>query len=182
MRRRAFIRKDLHEPETHSSSIPQPDPRGGRSSPRWRAPAALAHGFRAGDIAIGHPFATPSLPGTSNGAAYFASLENTGAAPDRLVRATTPAAARVELHTMNVDAQGVMRMREIDGIALAPKEKIQMRPGSGMHLMLMGLKEPLKAGASFPMTLQFERAGSVEVSVKVETPKTGDAPAGPHKH
>ena len=54
---------------------------------------------------------------------------------------------------MAVDAQGVMRMREIDGIALAPKAKVQMRPGTGLHLMLVGLKEPLKEGATFPMTL-----------------------------
>ena len=143
---------------------------------------AIAHGFSAGDIAIGHPFATPSLPGTSNGAAYFARLENNGATADRLLRASTPAASRVELHTMKVDAQGVMRMREIDGIALAPKAKIQMRPGSGMHLMLIGLKAPLQAGTSFPMTLVFERAGSVEVSVTVEALKAADPPAVQHTH
>ena len=72
---------------------------------------------------------------------------------------------------MAVDAQGVMRMREIDGIALAPKAKLQMRPGTGMHLMLIGLKEPLKEGATFPMTLQFERAGTVEVNVVVQAPQ-----------
>jgi copper(I)-binding protein len=144
--------------------------------------AAAGHSFNAGDIAIGHPFAAPSLAGTSNGAAYLASIENKGGGPDRLVRASTPAAERVELHTMNLDPQGVMRMREIDAIALAPKAKIQMRPGSGMHLMLIGLKAPLKAGSSFPMTLQFERAGSVEVSVSVEAPKAADAPAGHQKH
>lgn len=143
--------------------------------------AASAHGSRAGDIAIGHPFATPSLAGTTTGAAYFAMIENTGATADKLVRASTPAAARVEIHTMAVDAQGVMRMREIDGIALEPKAKIRMRPGMGLHLMLVGLKEPLKEGASFPMTLQFERGGSVEVKVVVQAVKAGDAP-GAHSH
>ena len=69
---------------------------------------------------------------------------------------------------MAVDAQGVMRMREIDGIALAPNARVAMRPGSGMHLMLMGLKAPLKEGARFPMTLEFERAGKVEVEVVVQ--------------
>ncbi len=133
--------------------------------------AAAAHGSNVGDIAIGHPFATPSLAGTTTGAAYFATLENTGASADKLVRASTPMAARVEIHTMAVDAQGVMRMREIDGIALAPKAKLQMRPGMGMHLMLVGLKEPLKEGATFPMTLVFERAGTVEVKVVVQTPR-----------
>ena len=142
---------------------------------------AAAHGASVGDIAIGHPYATPSIPGTSNGAAYLASIENKGAVADRLVRASTPAAARVELHTMAVDAQGVMRMREVDGIALAPKAKVQMKPGSGLHLMLIGLKEPLKEDATFPMTLEFERAGKVEVKVIVGQPKPGGAAEG-HMH
>ena len=141
-----------------------------------------AHGASVGDIAIGHPYATPSLPGTSNGAAYLASIENKGAVADRLVRASTPVASRVELHTMAVDAQGVMRMREIDGIALAPKAKVQMKPGSGLHLMLVGLKEPLKEDASFPLTLEFERAGKVEVKVIVGPPKPPAAAASGHMH
>ncbi len=141
-----------------------------------------AHGADVGDIAIGHPYATPSIPGTSNGAAYLASIENKGAVADRLVRASTPAASRVELHTMAVDAQGVMRMREIDGIALAPKAKVQMKPGAGLHMMLIGLKEPLKEDASFPMTLEFERAGKVEVKVIVGRPKPAEAAGDGHMH
>jgi periplasmic copper chaperone A len=143
---------------------------------------ALAHGAKVGDIAIEHPFAAPSLAGTANGAAYFATLENTGSAGDRLLRATTPAASRVELHTMAVDAQGVMRMREVDGVALAPHTKIEMRPGSGMHLMLIGLKEPLKEGSSFPMTLQFERAGTIEVKIVVQASKPREGASAPHSH
>lgn len=144
--------------------------------------AAAAHGAKVGDIAIGHPYATPSIAGSPNGAAYLASVENKGAVSDRLVRASTPAAARVEIHTMNVDAQGVMRMREIEGIALAPKEKVQMKPGVGLHLMLIGLKEPLKEDATFPMTLEFERAGKVEVKVIVGQPKPARGAASGHMH
>ena len=132
-----------------------------------------AHGAKVGDIDIRHPYATPSIAGVANGVAYFRSLENTGDVADRLVRASTPAAARVELHTMSLDAQGVMRMREVDAIPLAPGAKVTMRPGSGFHLMLMELKAPLAEGDSFPMTLQFERAGSVEVKVVVDRPKPG---------
>ena len=131
------------------------------------AGAAFAHGATVGDIEIGHPYAKPSLPGTTNGAAYFATLENTGNSADRLLRASTPMATRVELHTMAVDAQGVMRMREIDGIALAPHAKIQMRPGSGMHLMLIGLKEPLNEGQIVPLTLTFDGGGTVRVDAVV---------------
>ena len=143
---------------------------------------AAAHGAKVGDIDIEHPFATPSLAGTRNGAAYFGALENTGAVGDRLLRASTPAAARVELHTMAVDAQGVMRMREVDGIALPAKSKVQMRPGGAMHLMLINLKAPLKSGSRFPMTLQFERAGPVEVEVVVEAPTAPAAAASMHMH
>jgi copper(I)-binding protein len=160
---------------------------------RWRhgvaaALAAIALGpgvardASAGDIEITHPFATPSLPGTTTGAAYFSTLENIGTRPDRLVRAATPVAARVELHTMSVDAQGVMRMREVDAIALAPKASISMRPGAGFHLMLIGLKQPLKEGETFPMSLQFEHAGPVEVKVVVQAPRAADAMPGMHTH
>jgi copper(I)-binding protein len=57
-----------------------------------------------------------------------------------------------------------------------------MRSGSGMHLMLIGLKAPLKEGDSFPMTLQFERAGTVEVKVIVDRPKPGGAAPEGHMH
>ena len=155
------------------------------------APAALfalvsigiahAHGSSAGDVSIGHPYATPSVPGARNGAAYIATLENSGKQPDRLLRASTPVAARTELHTMSMDA-GVMRMREVDAIAIAPGTPIKMRPGQGFHFMLMDLKQPLKEGDTFPMTLEFERGGKVEVKVVVQVPKAQPADAAEHKH
>jgi copper(I)-binding protein len=62
----------------------------------------------------------------------------------------------------------VMKMREVDGVDLPPNSKVAMQPGDGYHIMLMGLKKPLAAGDKFPMTLRFEKAGKVDVSVKVE--------------
>jgi copper(I)-binding protein len=141
---------------------------------------AAAHDFSVGNVEITHPFATPSVPGASVGAAYFATLENNGAQPDKLVHASTPVAASVEMHTMSVDAQGVMRMREVDGIALGAKASIKMRPGMGFHLMLVGLKKPLKEGDTFPMSLQFEHAGKVDVKVYVQTPRAEGGMAGMH--
>ena len=140
-----------------------------------------AHDHKAGAVRIGHPFATPSLAGTSNGAAYIATLENTGSKPDRLLRASTPVAARVELHTMALDAGGVMRMREVGELALAPKAPVRMRPGQGHHLMLIGLKRPLKEGETFPLTLEFEHGGKVEAKVVVQLPRADAMPPG-HKH
>ena len=111
------------------------------------------------------------LPGATIGAAYVAALENNGAEPDKLLHATTPVAASVEMHSMAVDAQGVMRMREVEGIVIAPKAVLKMRPGMGYHMMLVGMKKPLKEGDTFPMSLQFERAGKVDVKVYVQTPR-----------
>jgi copper(I)-binding protein len=144
--------------------------------------AALAHGSSAGDVDIVHPYATPSLPGSSNGVAYVATLENTGKQPDRLLRVSTPVAARAEIHTMSLDADGVMRMREVDAIAIAPGAPIKMRPGMGFHFMLMGLKQALKQGDSFPMTMEFERGGKVQVKVVVQVPKARPDDMAEHKH
>ena len=143
---------------------------------------AQAHGGRAGDIEITHPYATPTPPGAVNGAAYIATLTNTGQQADRLLRVATPIAQRAELHTMTVDAGGVMRMRELTEMPLAPGAAVKMRPGEGLHFMLIGLKQPLKAGDSFPLTLEFERGGKTEVKVVVQVPKARGDEMGEHKH
>ncbi len=145
--------------------------------------AAHAHGGRAGDVEIAHPFATPTPPGAVNGAAYVFALRNTGTQPDRLLRVATPIAQRAEIHSMSIDAGGIMRMREVTDIPLAPGASVAMRPGDGFHFMLIGVKQPLKAGDSFPMTMEFERGGRTEVKVVVQVPKprAGEA-AGEHKH
>jgi hypothetical protein len=146
------------------------------------APYAAAHGAAVGDIRIEHPFATPTPPGVMVGAAYLAKVENTGSRADRLLGATSPAAGQVQMHTMTVDAGGVMRMREAPALDLAPGAAIRMRPGAGLHLMLMDLKRPLKVGDSFPLTLQFEHAGKVEVKVIVQQPVPGAAATDSHPH
>lgn len=107
--------------------------------------------------------ATP--PGAKTGAAYL-TLVNEGDAPDRLVAAAAPVAARVELHAMEMTG-GVMRMRPLpDGIALPPGETVTLGPG-GTHLMLMGLESPLAEGGRFPLELTFERAGRQTVEVRI---------------
>ena len=160
---------------------------------RWHAVLALgigatlslsapAHDFRAGDVRIGHPYATPSVAGASSGAAYIATLENTGSRPDRLLRASTPVAGHVEMHTMSVDASGVMRMRMLDDVAVVPDQPIKMRPGQGMHFMLTELKQALTEGQTFPMTMEFERGGKVEVKVVVQVPRVRPDEASARTH
>jgi copper(I)-binding protein len=74
--------------------------------------------------------------------------------------------------------QSVMRMRAIAGIEIKPGATITLQPGS-YHVMLMGLKRPLAVGDKFPLTLTFEKAGSVEVTVEIEAVGTS---THDHKH
>jgi periplasmic copper chaperone A len=147
---------------------------------------AQAHGGHAGDIEIEHPFATPTPPGAVNGAAYVVSLENSGKSADKLLKVSTPVAQRAEIHSMAVDAGGVMRMREVDGIDIAPGATVKMKPGDGYHFMLIGLKQPLKEGDSFPLTMEFAHGGKTEVKVIVQVPKAhgvgGMDAMADHKH
>ncbi len=140
-----------------------------------------AHGVKAGDLAIDHPYATPTRPGMTTGAVYFRAIKNNGTEPDRLLSARTPAAATVELHRMEMDGD-VMRMRAVPAVELPAKTEVRLRHGTpnGHHLMLLGLKAPLKDGDRFPVTLTFQRAGEREVMVWVQTPREGAQQV--HKH
>ena len=139
--------------------------------------AVHAAGYRAGNISITNAHARPTVPGQPGGAAYL-TLENTGSSADRLVSVISPAAQSAGIHTMRMDGD-IMRMREAGELPLAPAAKVEMKPGMGYHIMLNGLKQPLQAGATFPMTLNFEKAGKVEVSVAVDGKEA--KPAG-HAH
>ena len=101
-----------------------------------------------------------------SGGAYL-TLENRGSAADRLLEVSSPVAASAQIHTMSMEGD-VMRMREVGALDLAPATKVDMKPGAGYHIMLVGLKQPLQAGDKFPMTLNFEKAGKIEVSVTVD--------------
>lgn len=137
------------------------------------AAPAVAHDYMQGDIHILKPWSRPLPPVSANGAAYM-TLMNKGSAPDRLVSVSTPMAMKAELHTHLMEG-GVMKMRRLDGIDLVPGKPSLLKPG-GLHVMMMGLKEPLVDGKSFPLTLNFERAGTVEVTVRIFEPEesTGD--------
>ena len=139
-----------------------------------------AHEYTVKTLRIVHPFAVPTVPAQANGAVYF-SLENNGKDSVRLVRAHSPVASRVELHQMSMDGS-IARMREIAGIAVKGGETIRLAPTQGYHLMLLNLKRPLKEGDKFPLTLEFDRLGAVEVSVEVQKAKEGTAAAGEHHH
>ena len=146
------------------------------------APAAQAHDFKAGDLRIDHPYAVPSRPGLTTGAVYFRGIRNTGTVADRLLSASTPAAASVEVHRMQMQGD-VMQMRAVSAVDIPAGAKVAMKHGTpdGYHLMLVGLKAPLKDGDRFPVTLTFEKAGTHEVKVWVQAPRSLDNDST-HKH
>lgn len=138
------------------------------------AAPGLAHEYVLGDIRVVKPWSRPLPAVAKNGAAYM-TLANEGAAADRLMAVSTPRARMAELHDHTMEG-GVMKMRPVDAVALAPGESVTLAPG-GLHVMLMGLTEPLVDGGSFPLTLEFERAGTIEVEIRIFEPK---APGGGH--
>lgn len=134
---------------------------------------AHAHSYALGGIEIGHPYAPVIVPGMRNGAVYFRTLYNKGQVSDRLLSAHSEVAERVELHQVLIQ-DGIMRMREVDSIALSPGSKPSFRHGqsSGYHLMLVNLKAHLKNGDRFRVLLRFEKSGDKEVIVFVQDLKT----------
>jgi hypothetical protein len=127
---------------------------------------SFARGAEAivGDIAIVKAWARATPPGARVGAAYVA-IENRGAADDSLVGAASPAAHSVMLHE-TVEENGIAKMRPLDIVNVPADSMVEMQPG-GMHMMLMGLSAPLKEGESVPLTLTFERAGTVTVDAGI---------------
>jgi copper(I)-binding protein len=136
------------------------------------AVAASAHDYSLGDLKIDHPWARATPGAITTGAAYL-SVTAQGQTPDRLVGAETPRAAKTELHTMMLDGD-IMRMRQVSAIEINPGEPTLLKPG-GLHIMLIGLKAPLREKDSFPMTLSFEKAGKIEVQVTVEAAGARDS-------
>jgi copper(I)-binding protein len=120
--------------------------------------AALAQGIRVTDA-----WSRPTPPGIDVGVAYF-TIRNDGKS-DRLLRASSSVAKRAELHTSSVK-NGVARMGGLDAVDVASGTPTAFEP-SGRHVMLMGLKRPLKEGDVFPLVLTFANAGQVEVRVRV---------------
>ncbi|HZK99369.1 MAG TPA: copper chaperone PCu(A)C [Caulobacteraceae bacterium] len=134
---------------------------------------ATAHQYTVGSLKIGHPWSLPTPPGAPTAAGYL-TITNVGAAPDRFLGGETPLAVRFEIHRMTMDG-GIMRMRPIvGGLPVEPGKTLRFDP-SGYHLMLIGLKRPLKVGDDIPATLRFARAGGVKVEfhVQARAPKGG---------
>jgi copper(I)-binding protein len=140
--------------------------------------SVLAHDWRIGEVRVVHPVALATVPGQKNGAIYL-TLENRGREPARLVRASVPVAERVEFHSSST-IDNVMRMREIDTIDIKPGGNVKLRPGDGIHLMLVDLRKPLADGDRFPLTVEFANGARGDVTVWVQKARGGKSDE--HKH
>lgn len=129
------------------------------------ATVAFAHDFQLKSLVVSNPYSRATPPGARIAGAFMA-IENQGKESDRLISAKSPAAGTVEIHEMAMDA-GVMSMRAVKGIDLKPGATLALKPG-GYHMMLEDLRKPLKEGDEIPLTLTFEKAGSIDILVKVE--------------
>lgn len=119
----------------------------------------------AGDVMVSGAFARASAtPAAKAGAVYF-TIRNQGGADDKLIGLSTDAAEMAMLHE-NVEENGVVSMRHLEALPIAPKATVTLSPQK-MHVMLMGLKAPLKKGEHISLTLTFAKAGEVKVDVPV---------------
>jgi copper(I)-binding protein len=129
--------------------------------------AAVAQTYTIGAIEIDNPWTRATPKGASTGGAYM-TIVNKGTETDRLVAITTPAAEKSEVHQMVMD-KGVMSMRPVQGgLEIKPGQTVVLSPGS-FHLMLFGLKQPLTQGERLKATLDFAKAGKIDLEYPIES-------------
>jgi len=107
----------------------------------------------------------PTAPGMSMGVAYFTLVNDTGV-DDVLVSASTPVAARVEMHETAIE-DGMARMRPLAEIRVPARGRVDVAPG-GIHLMLVELSQPMPDGSRAPLTLEFRNAGKISIDLAVQ--------------
>jgi len=130
------------------------------------ATAARAEDVKAGDLVITQAWARATPAGAKIGGGFL-TIENKGSSPDKLVGASADAAGKIEVHEMAMN-DGVMKMRPVEGgLTIDPGKTVKLAPG-GLHLMMTDLKNPLKQGDKLPVTLQFEKAGKVQITLDVQ--------------
>src|SRR6266568_8486292 len=140
----------------------------------FAAPAG-AEEVKAGDLVISQAWSRATPNGAKIAGGYL-TIENKGSAPDRLIGGSGEIAGKVEVHEMAMN-DGVMTMRPLDkGLTIEPGKIVKLAPG-GYHLMLMDLKNQLKQGDQVAVTLEFEKAGKVALSLDVQG-VGAQAPAG----
>jgi copper(I)-binding protein len=144
------------------------------------ASGAIAENYSAGTIQVSKPW-TRATPKGATVAGGYMTISNKGSAPDRLLGGSAAVAGRFEIHSM-VTEQGVAKMRPVEGgLEIKPGETVELKPGS-FHAMLMGLQQPLQKGQKVKGTLEFEKAGKVDIEYAVEALGATSPAAGAHGH
>lgn len=116
-----------------------------------------------------------ATPGNAKSGAIYLTVTNTGTTPDTLEGVvSTPAAEHADLHEMKMSGN-VMEMRPVKSLTIDPGKTVVLEP-SGYHIMLTGLKGPLKEGQTVPLTLTFDHAGAQQVTAAIA--KVGAMHAG----
>ncbi|HEY6259335.1 MAG TPA: copper chaperone PCu(A)C [Xanthobacteraceae bacterium] len=129
--------------------------------------AAAAETYKVGAIEIADPWTRATPKGASVGGAYM-TITNKGSETDRLMSVSSPVAERAEVHQMTMD-NGVMTMRPVQGgLEIKPGESVTLKPQS-FHLMLLGLKQPLAQGERVKATLDFAKAGKIDLEYAIES-------------
>ena len=139
--------------------------------------ASSVAAFPAELVDVRNAWARPTAPGQKTAGAYM-ELESATAAV--VIAVESAAAAKAELHMMSMDG-GVMRMRPVKKIDLPAKKTVKLAPG-GLHVMLIDIKRPLKAGDKLPLTLTIEGAGGARSTVKIDAEVRGEDSAKAHEH
>ena len=129
-------------------------------------------------VMVHEAWARASAGAATTGGAYVTLMG--GSQPDQLIGASTPVATTAQVH-QTIDDHGVMKMREVPSVPIPAGGMVTFAPGGG-HIMLMGLKHPLKAGETFPLTLTFAHAPPMTVDVHVKALGSGGAGMGAHDH
>lgn len=131
------------------------------------ATLALAGCAAASEITVGPAWARPTPPGTTVGAVYL-EIRNAGSGADRLLRLGSSVATQTELHGTMMH-NGMAHMQAVREPVIPAGGSIRCEPG-GLHVMLVGLRQPLVVGQKFELELEFEKAGRLRVPVEVRQP------------
>ena len=126
-------------------------------------------------IEVSSTWARPALQ-EGNGAVYFL-LQNHSAAGDELTGISSDIARAAEIHESKMEGD-VMQMQQVSSVPIGGKESVVFEPG-GYHVMLIGLKQELKAGDEIQVTLQFKNHEAIQVAVPVQE-MAPDGEAGEH--
>jgi copper(I)-binding protein len=139
---------------------------------------SMAQDYKLGSLEITAPWTRATAP-TARAGGGFMTITNKGTTADRLISARSTVSDKVEIHEMQMDGS-VMRMRELaKGLDIPPGATVMLKPGS-YHIMFMELKAPLAKDAKVPVTLVFEKAGSIDVQLDVQA--MGAMPQGHGKN